>query len=142
MLTHKEMRAAMAELRGAHAAFNRGEVDTAVRFLDPQIEWIEPAELPGDGTYYGVGGAKQYLTQSRAGAALIISTPERFVPAGDRIIVFVNARVLPKNSETRPDMKLADVYTFQNGRAIKMRALQTERMHCAGLDLITSRNRI
>lgn len=122
VLNHEETEAAVAELRAAYAAFNRGDIDTAVRFLDPQIEWIEPTEFPGGGTYHGVEGVKRYLRQSRASAAEVISTPERFIPAGDRIVVFVHARVLPKNTETWQDVKLADVYTIQCGRARKMHA--------------------
>lgn len=121
-LTHDETAAAVTELRAAYAAFNRGDIDRAVQSLDPNIEWTEPPEFPGGGTYHGVKGAKHYLEQSRAGAAQVISEPEKFIPAGDRIVVFVNARVLPKGSSAWQDIKLADVYTFQNGRATKMRA--------------------
>jgi hypothetical protein len=35
VLSHRETEAAIAELRAAYAAFNRGDIDTAVRFLDP-----------------------------------------------------------------------------------------------------------
>lgn len=135
-LRQNETNTAIAELRAAYAAFNRGDIDTAVRFLDPKVEWIEPAEFPGGGTYHGVQGAKEYLTQSRAGAAEVISTPEQFVPAGDRIVVFVNARVLPKNSETWQEVKLADVYTFQNGQATKMRAFanREDALRWVGID--------
>ena len=122
VLNHQESQAAIAELREAYAAFNRGDIDTAVRFLDPQIEWTEPTEFPGGGTYHGVDGARQYLTQSRASVVQVISTPEQFIPAGDRIVVFVHARVLPRESNTWQDIRLADVYTVQNGRATKMRA--------------------
>lgn len=122
MLDHQQIEDAIAGLRAAYAAFNRGDVETAVQLLDPGIEWIEPPEFPGGGTYHGVEGAKQYLAQSRAGAAQVISEPEQFITAGDRIVVFVHARVLPKNSDTWQDVRLADVYTFQNGRATKMRA--------------------
>lgn len=122
VLDHRETDDAIAALREAYAAFNRGDIDAAVRILDPGVEWIEPPEFPGGGTYHGVEGAKKYLAQSRAGAAQVISEPERFIPAGDRIIVFVHARVLPKGSNTWQDVRLADVYTFQNGRATKMRA--------------------
>lgn len=122
VLTHEETEAAIAELRAAYAAFNRGDIEAAVQFLDPEVEWIEPAEFPGGGTYHGVEAAKQYLTQSRAGAAQVISEPEQFISAGDRIVVFVHARVLPKGSKTWEDIRLADIYTFQNGRATKMRA--------------------
>ena len=40
-------------LRKAYAAFNRGDIAAAVAFFDPQIEWTEPAEFPGGGTYHG-----------------------------------------------------------------------------------------
>jgi len=122
VLSHQQIEDAIAELRQAYSAFNRGDIDAAVRILDPDVEWIEPPEFPGGGTYHGIEGAKHYLAQSRASAAQVISEPEQFIPAGDRIIVFVHARVLPKGSNTWQDLSLADVYTFQSGRATKMRA--------------------
>jgi ketosteroid isomerase-like protein len=112
----------IAELRAAYAAFNRGDIDAAVQSFDPDVEWIEPTEFPGGGAYHGVDGAKRYLTQSRGGAAEVISEPERFIPSGDRIVVFVCARVLPKGSSTWQEIRLADVYTFRGGRVTQMRA--------------------
>ena len=50
-------------LRAAYTAFNRGDIDAAVEPLDAQIEWSEPAEFPGGGTYHGREGAKKYLAQ-------------------------------------------------------------------------------
>jgi uncharacterized protein len=109
-------------LRGAYAAFNRGDIDAAVEPLDAQVEWSEPAEFPGGGTYRGREGAKQYLAQSRAAWAEVISEPEQFIPAGNRIVVFVDARVRPKSSHEWQEVRLADVYTFRNGKVIQMRA--------------------
>lgn len=122
VLNQQQIQDAIAGLQQAYAAFNRGDIDAAVRILDSGVEWIEPPEFPGGGTYHGVEGAKHYLAQSRAGAAQVISEPEQFIPAGNRIIVFVHARVLPKGSNTWQDVRLADVYTFQNGRVTNMRA--------------------
>ena len=84
----------------------------AVEPLDAQIEWSEPVEFPGGGTYQGREGAKQYLSQSRAAWAEVISEPEQFIPAGNRIVVFVHARVRRKNSSEWQEVRLADVYTF------------------------------
>ncbi len=92
-----QMEQLITSLRAAYAAFNRGDVDAAVEPLDTQIEWSEPSEFPGGGTYHGREGAKQYLAQSRAAWAEVISEPEQFIPAGNRIVVFVHARVRPKN---------------------------------------------
>jgi len=117
-----EQEQAILALREAYAAFNRGDIAAAVRSLDPQIEWTEPAQFPGGGTYHGQAGATTYLTQSRAGWAEVISEPERFIPAGDRIVVFVHARVRPKDSNEWQEVRLADVYTFRDGKAVSMRA--------------------
>jgi ketosteroid isomerase-like protein len=109
-------------LRAAYAAFNRGDIDAAVQSLDPNIDWTEPAEFPGGGTYHGREGAKQYLTNSRSSVAEVISEPEQFIPAGDRIVVYVYARVRPKDSATWQEVRLADVYLFRDLTPIQMKA--------------------
>jgi uncharacterized protein len=109
-------------LRKAYAAFNRNDIAATVEALDPQIEWTEPAEFPGGGTYHGHEGVKAYLSQSRAAWAEIHSEPERFIVAGDKIIVFVHVRAKPKDRTEWHEARIADVFTFRNGKAIQMRA--------------------
>ena len=109
-------------LRAAYAAFNRGDIDAAVQSLDPDIDWTEPTEFPGGGSYHGRDGARKYLTNSRASVAEVISEPEQFIPAGDRIVVFVYARVRPKDSATWQEVRLADVYLFRDLTPIQMHA--------------------
>jgi ketosteroid isomerase-like protein len=118
----REMEQAITALRAAYAAFNRGDIDAAVLPMDSQIEWTEPAEFAGGGTYHGRDGVKQYLTQSRASFTEGSSEPEQFIVADDRVVVFVHARIRPKGSEEWLDVRLADVYTFRGGKAIQMRA--------------------
>jgi uncharacterized protein len=122
-----EARQAISALRGAYAAFNRGDMDAAVEPLDAEIEWTEPAEFPGGGTYHGREAAKHYLTQSRAAWAEVSSEPERFIAHGNQIVVFVHARVRAKGSNEWQDVRLADVYTFHDGKAIQMRAFAARR---------------
>jgi ketosteroid isomerase-like protein len=122
VLSEQQVQQAVAQLRAAYAAFNRGDIEAAVRSLDTNVEWLEPAEFPGGGVYHGIDGAKRYLAQSRANAAELISEPEQFIPFGDRIIVFVHARVRPRENDGWQDVKLADVYTFRDGKVTQMRA--------------------
>lgn len=122
MLDPQQTERGIAGLRAAYTAFNRGDIDGAVTMLDPNVEWTEPTEFPGGGVHRGVESVKHYLAQSRAGAAEVISEPERFIPSGDRIIVFVHARVLPKKSTAWQEIRLADVYTFHDGRVTQMHA--------------------
>jgi len=118
-------------LRRAYAAFNRNDIAATVEALDPQIEWTEPAEFPGSGTYHGHEGVMKYLSQSRANWAEGSSEPERFMAAGDKIIVFVHARVRLKDSTEWQENRLADVFTFRNGKAIQMRAFADRRQALA-----------
>ena len=124
----------IAELREAYAAFNRGDIAAAVKPLDGKIEWSEPAQFPGGGTYHGVAGVKRYLTQSKAGIAEGSSEPEQFVVAGNKVVVLVHVRVRPKGSEAWHEARIADVYTVKNGKAVQMRAFvdQQEALRWAG----------
>jgi uncharacterized protein len=130
---------AIAALRDAYSAFNRGDIDAAVEGLDAQIEWTEPLEFPGGGTYHGRDGVKQYLTQSRAAWAELNSQPERFITVADRIVVFVHARVRPKASNEWHDVRLADVYTMRGGKIVEMRAFadRQDALHWAGVETPT-----
>lgn len=114
-------------LKKAYAAFNRDDIAATVEAMDPQIEWTEPSEFPGGGTYHGHEGVKAYLSQSRANWAEGSSEPERFIVVGDKIIVYVHARARPKGSAEWHDTRLADVFTFRNGKAIQMRAFAERR---------------
>ena len=135
MESKPQLERTIAALRGAYQAFNRGDIDAALAPLDAQIEWTEPVEFPGGGTYHGHDGVKRYLTQSRAAWAEASSEPERFITAGNRIVVFVHARVRAKGSSQWQDVSLADVYTVRGGRVIEMRAFadRKEALRWAGV---------
>jgi ketosteroid isomerase-like protein len=136
MNTPAEFEQAITMLRGAYAAFNQGDIAAAVAPLATDIEWYEPPEFPGGGTYRGRAGASEYLTQSRAAWADVNSEPERFFLAGDRVVVFVHARVRAHGSTEWLDVRLADVYTFRDGRPVSMRAFadRAEALRWAGLE--------
>jgi len=135
METTLDLEQAIGLLRRAYDAFNRGDIAAAVAGLDADIEWQEPPEFPGGGIYHGRAGASEYLTQSRAAWADVQSEPERFVPAGDRVVVFVHARVRAHDSDAWNEVRLADVYTFRDGRPVSMRAFadRDEALRWAGV---------
>ena len=121
-MTGAERRDAITLLRKAYAAFNRNEISAAVSALDPGIEWSEPMEFPGGGIYHGRDEVARYLANSRAGFAEASSQPEKLIVQGDRVVVFVDARIRPNGSTTCDEIRLADVYTFRSGMPVAMRA--------------------
>jgi ketosteroid isomerase-like protein len=46
--------------RKALEAFNRGDVEGALKNVDPQVEWQTPRSLPDPQTYYGHAGVKSW----------------------------------------------------------------------------------
>ena len=108
-------------LREVYAAINRNDIPGALKFFDPQIERIEPAGFPSAGTYRGHAEVKTHLSQGRETWAEGSCEPERFIVAGDKIIVFLHVHVRLRHSTDWIDGDIADVYTFRNGTPIQMR---------------------
>jgi hypothetical protein len=119
--------------RGTCAPFNGGDMTAAVEPLDAQIQGTEPREFPRRGTYHGQDGVKQYLTQPRAAGAEVNSEPERFIMAGNRIVVLVRNHW--------QDASLADVYTIRNGRVVEMQAFADRRQALRSVGAEAERDR-
>ncbi len=113
-------------LREAYAALNRNDIPAMVKAFDPQIERIEPAEFPAGGTYHGLAAVKAHLSQSRGTWAEGSCEPQRFIVAGDKIVVFVYVRVRLKHEAEWREGRIADVFTLRNGKAIQFRTFADE----------------
>lgn len=120
-------------LREAYAALNRGDIPGFVKLFDPQIERIEPADFPQGGTYQGLAAVTEHVSKGRGTWAEGGCEPQRFIVAppgdggSDRIIVLINVRVRLKTETQWREGRLADVYTFRDGKAIQFRTFGDER---------------
>jgi ketosteroid isomerase-like protein len=114
-------------LREAYAALNRNDIPAFVQVFDPQIERIEPADFPQGGTYHGLAAVTAHLSKARGTWAEGSCEPQRFIVAGDRIIVLIDVRVRLKTETEWREGRIADVYTFRNGKAIEFRTFADER---------------
>jgi ketosteroid isomerase-like protein len=114
-------------VRKAYAALNRNDIPGFVTVFDPQIERIEPADFPGGGTYHGLAAVTAHLSKGRGTWAEGGCEPERFIVAGDRLIVSVYVRVRLKHETEWREGRIADVFTFRNGKAIQFRTFADER---------------
>jgi uncharacterized protein len=114
-------------VRDAYAALNRNDVAGFVAIFDPQIERIEPADLPHDGTYRGLPAVTEHVAAARATWAEGGCYPERFMVVGDRVIAFVHVRVRLKTEAEWRDGRIVDVFTFRHGKAIQFRTFFDER---------------
>ena len=122
----KRIEAKTEALREAYAALNRGDVDGFVKDFDPQIERSEFLESPNGGSYHGFEAVKEHVMQGRSTWAEGGCEPERFIVAGDKIVVFVHVRVRLKNETEWLEGRAADVYTVRDGKFIQFRTFADE----------------
>ena len=115
------LRAETDALRATYSALNRSDIEAAVDAFDPEIAWIEPAEYPGGGTYHGHAAVKAHLSRARGNWAEGSCDLERFIVAGDKVVVFIHVRVRLKHETEWREGRHAAVYTFRNGKSVEMR---------------------
>jgi len=114
-------------LREAYAAFNRNDVPAFVQIFGPGIEWIEPVEFPGGGTYRGLDAVLAHLAKSRESWAEGSCQPQRTIVAGNRIVQFVDVRVRLKHETEWREGQVSEVYTFRDGKVIQVRLFADSR---------------
>jgi ketosteroid isomerase-like protein len=114
-------------LKQAYSALNRNDVPGFVKIFAPEIERIEPADFPMGGTYRGLTAVTEHISKGRGTWAEGSCEPDRFVVSGDRIVVCIQIRVRLKTETEWREGRIADVFTFQNGKAIQFRTFGDER---------------
>ncbi|MCC6574177.1 MAG: nuclear transport factor 2 family protein [Planctomycetes bacterium] len=121
------LEAETAALKEAYAALNRNDIPAFVRIFDPQIERVEPSDFPQGGTYHGLAAVSEHVSKGRGTWAEGSCEPERFIVAGDRIIALIQVRVRLKHETEWRRGRIADVFTFRNGKAIQFHTFADER---------------
>ena len=128
--------ARVAALRHAYAALNRGDIAPLLALMDDAIEWTEPSDFPGGGTYRGKVAVAPHFAAMRARWAEGECRPERFLVVGDNVVVCSRVHVRFKGSTDWIDGDVTDVYTFQGEKAVHARvyADRGEAFRAAGID--------
>lgn len=115
------MTAEIEILKKLFAAINRNDTSACLEYFDPQVERIEPESHETVDIYRGRENVRVHISESRGTWAEGSCDPERFLVAGDKVIVFLHARVRLKDKIDWIDGRFADVFTFCKGNIIQWR---------------------
>jgi len=110
-------------VRRAYEAWNRGDLDTAFEFLDPDVEVSAPANLPEAGMFHGRDEMRRWVEEQLLPILEDVrAEPERFLDAGDRVVVFVRyfGRGTASGIEVTGANVDAHVWTLRGGRACRL----------------------
>ncbi|HEY6642209.1 nuclear transport factor 2 family protein [Povalibacter sp.] len=108
-----------AALEGFFAAVNRNDMQAITDYFDPQIVRIEPEDFPTAGTYRGITEVREHVAKGRATWAEGTCQPEKYLENGDKVVVYLHARVRLKDSTDWVGGRFADGFVFRNGRIVQ-----------------------
>jgi ketosteroid isomerase-like protein len=107
-------------LRSAYDAFNRGDTAGSRQIFDPEIELIQPSELPGgSGAYRGLEGLDQALAELLEGFEEYRMEPEEFVVDGDLAAIVVHLRGRGRTSHLEVEARVGHLATLRDGRVVR-----------------------
>lgn len=113
------MTAEIEVLEQFFAAINRNDMQSVTKDFDPQIVRIEPEGFPTAGTYRGVAEVQEHIKKGRGSWAEGTCEPEEFMVNGDKVVVYLHARVRLHNSTEWVGGRFADGFVFRDGKIIQ-----------------------
>ena len=118
------------------AAVNRNDMQAITKDFDPQIERIEPEGFPTAGTYRGITAVQAHVAKGRGTWAEGTCEPERFWVNGDKVVVYLHARVRLKDSTDWIGGRFADGFVFRDGKIIQYLSFgeRAEALEWAGIE--------
>jgi len=131
-------RANVEAFRRGLEAGNRGDVETLLEELDPEVEWHSAlhAFLGGEATVFrGHDGVREMLRDLNEAFGEIHIEISEVRDLGDRLVAIGHIRTLGKASGAETETPLALVTEIKNGKTISIRGYldHAEALEAAGL---------
>jgi ketosteroid isomerase-like protein len=123
-------------VRRGFEALGRDGVEALLDFIDPEFETTTSPELsPEPSTYRGHEGLRRYFDSFYEVMEEIRFEPEKFIDAGERVVVPVRLVARGRGTGIEAEQRLAMVWTLREGKAVRLDTYATtaEALAAAGL---------
>ena len=97
-------------------AYARGDLDTALTYVDPGIIWNPVEEAPTQGHNAIRANLERWETDFEDFEA----TPEEYIDAGDQVLVTIHWSGRGRGSGLQVDIRTYNVYALRDGKVIRM----------------------
>ncbi len=94
--------------------------------FDPQVERFEPPGFSG-GRFLGIDAFTEHTKRARGTWAEGACEPQRFITAGERIVVVAHVHVRLNGRTDWLDGDVTDVFTFRSGKVVQYCRSSTSR---------------
>ena len=114
-------------VRAGYEAWSRGDVDSVLASLDPEVELHDPPESPDAQTWHGHEGYRRSLEQFLTAWEEVSIEPEQLVDAGDKVLARVHYRGKSKGAGVEVEAHIFHVFTMRDGRGVRVEVYGDER---------------
>jgi ketosteroid isomerase-like protein len=123
-------------VRRGYELLNGGDVESALEFVHPAIEWqtyLVPG--PGGGLYRGHDGVRELWRDVRNVFGGYRNDPEELIDAGDKVVAFICISGRGTLSGVEVEARIAHVFTFSDGKILRVQSFEdrAEALRAAGL---------
>lgn len=115
------MKTQVRALESFFAAINRNDIDSSVADFHPEIVRVEPEGYATAGTHRGIPALREHIAKGRGSWAEGSCDPEKFLVNGDKVVVYLHARVRLKDASEWIDGRFADGFLFRDGKIAEYR---------------------
>jgi uncharacterized protein len=97
-------------------AFNRGDFEASLMFLDEAVEWHDPTDVPGGGVHRGREEVRKWFIAWLGAWDTYTAEAEELIDAGDQVVVVHREWGRGKGSGVEIDNRTANVYELHHGK--------------------------
>ena len=125
-------------IRHVYEQMAQGNFWAAREIFHPEIAWewsSSMSGLTGVGTYHGIEGVEAATRDQFEAWDWFWQEGEKFIEKGDDVVVLTRLHGRLKGSEREVQSQAADVWTFREGRAVRVKSYDSrdEAIEAAGL---------
>jgi len=114
-------------VRDAYAAYNREGINGILRYLDPEVEWRNPADSPIAGVFIGHRGVLEWQRLADQAFARMLFEPERIEQLADgRTLAVSRFRFRARASDMDAEVAFVHLITWRGGTATTVRMFTSE----------------
>ena len=110
-------------LQQGYEALNRGDLSVVLELLDPDLEWHEPGDSPEAGTHHGRDSFERFFRSWIDSFDEFRVEPVRVVERGKDLVAVVRQSGRGRASGVEIEIRLAHVWTVEDGRAVRWEAI-------------------
>jgi ketosteroid isomerase-like protein len=112
--------------KDAYAAFVRGDLESVMRDMAEDIEWVAggPADLPTSGTVRGKRALQAWFGTLAQGFDIQRFEPYQFVAQGDTVVVLIRSEGTVRHNQRRYTNEGAHVLTFRGGKLARFQGFE------------------